>query len=168
MTEKLVSPVSLPNRRDITVHFDGSCLGNPGPGGFGAILQDETSGKEVVISGRCGQHTTNNRAELTAALKPLLKIKAGAHVTMIGDSEYVVKGMSERLARWKKNGWRTSSGGFVANVELWKALEAAASKHAKVDWVWTKGHADHPLNEKVDGLARAEAEKLKAQIARGQ
>ncbi|WID97528.1 ribonuclease H [Bosea vestrisii] len=163
MTETLATPEPLPNRK-ITVNFDGSCLGNPGPGGFAAILQDETSGKEVTISGPCGRHTTNNKAELTAALKPLLKIKAGAHVTMTGDSEYVIKGMSERIARWKRNGWRTSSGGFVANVEEWKALEAAASKHAKVNWVWQHGHAGCPLNEKVDGLARAEAEKLRRSI----
>lgn len=165
MTDMPTAPESLPIR-NITVHFDGSCIGNPGPGGYAAILQDGASGKEATISGPCGKHTTNNKAELAAARRALLKIAGGSsHVTMVGDSEYVVKGMRERLRKWKANGWRTSSGGFVANIKEWEALEAAASKHAKVDWVWQRGHAGCPLNEKVDGLAKAEALTLQRSIA---
>jgi ribonuclease HI len=151
---------ALPHR-EITVHFDGSCLGNPGPGGYAAVLLNTLTGSRKVLKGPLPD-TTNNRAELTAAIKALEAIRPGAFVTMVGDSQLVIKGMTEWRFGWKKKGWRGSDGKPVKNRDLWEQLIAAAEKPAKLEWVWTKGHAGHLLNEEVDGLARAEAEKLKA------
>ncbi|MEZ2406950.1 ribonuclease HI [Bosea sp. RCC_152_1] len=166
MTETLQGGESLPHR-EITTHFDGSCLGNPGPGGFAAILLNDLTGSRKTLKGPVPD-TTNNRAELTAAINALEFIRPGAFVTMVGDSQYVIKGITEWLPVWRKRGWRGKDNKPVSNQDLWLQLTGAAERAAKVEWVWTKGHAGNPLNEEADRLARAEAEKLKARLRRSQ
>lgn len=142
--------------RRILIAFDGACKGNPGPGGYGAILVNEDTGREKVVRGREAQ-TTNNQMELAAALAGLNALRPGAIVTMLGDSQYVLKGMTEWLPGWKAKGWRTAAGKPVANAELWMALELAVQRHQSVTWTWVKGHAGNELNERVDGIASGEA-----------
>lgn len=169
MTEMLKGGESLPHR-EITVHFDGSCLPSPGalpgtlhPGGYAAVLVNELTGSRKTVKGRLSD-TTNNRAELMAAIKALEAIRPGAFVTMVGDSQYVVKGMTEWRFSWKRRGWRSSDNQPVANLDLWLRLIELAEKPAKLEWRWQKGHVGHLQNEEVDGLARREAEKLKARL----
>lgn len=145
-----------PIRRDITIAFDGACLGNPGPGGYGAILVNRRTGREKIVSGGAPE-TTNNRMELRAAIEGLAALKPGAYVTMIGDSEYVIKGFTLWLPRWKAKGWRKADRRPVANVELWQALDEAVARQADVRWEWVRGHNGHGLNERADQLATAEA-----------
>lgn len=159
-----MSAEPLPHR-EITVHFDGSCLGNPGPGGYAAILVNTLTGSRKTLKGPVPD-TTNNRAELTSAIKALEFIRPGAFVTMVGDSQYVVNGMTTWRFGWKRRGWRGSDNKPVSNQDLWLQLIGAAEQAAKVDWVWAKGHAGNPLNEEADRLARSEAEKLKARLVR--
>src|SRR5215207_10707745 len=142
--------------RHITIAFDGACLGNPGPGGYGAILINERTKREKIVRGG-EQVTTNNRMELRAAIEALNALRPGAFVTMIGDSEYVLKGMTEWMQGWKAKGWRTAQRKPVKNVELWQALETAAAQHAEVRWTWTRGHNGHALNERVDQIASEQA-----------
>ncbi|WP_336489304.1 ribonuclease HI [Methylobacterium nigriterrae] len=144
--------------REITIAFDGACLGNPGPGGYGAILINTRTGREKIVKGREAL-TTNNKMELTAAIAGLNALSPGALVTMLGDSQYVIKGMTEWLPGWKSKGWRGAGKKPVANVELWQALETAVSRHFSVTWGWVKGHAGHDLNERADRIASAEAAK---------
>jgi ribonuclease HI len=144
--------------REITISFDGACLGNPGRGGYGAILVNTRTGAEKIVKGREAA-TTNNRMELSAAIAGLNSLSPGALVTMLGDSQYVVKGMTEGLPSWKARGWRTADKKPVANAELWQALETAVSRHQYVTWAWVKGHAGHELNERVDKIANVEAVK---------
>jgi ribonuclease HI len=138
-----------------TAHTDGACLGNPGPGGWAAILH--IGGKERVLTGRAAGTTTNQRMELMAAIMALEALPAGLPVTVVSDSEYVVKGASAWLAGWKARGWRNTQGKPTANRDLWERLDALNAARP-VTWRWTKGHAGHALNERVDGLANAEAE----------
>ncbi|CAN7586186.1 ribonuclease H family protein [Bosea sp. LjRoot237] len=159
-------------RREITVHFDGSCLLTAGappgtlhPGGYAAVLLNDLTGSRKTLKGPLPD-TTNNRAELTAAIKALEAIRPGAFVTMVGDSQLVTKGMTEWRFGWKRKSWRGSDNKPIKNLDLWLQLVELAEKPAKLEWVWTKGHAGHLQNEEVDGLARAEAEKLKAHLAR--
>jgi len=166
MTDMQQGAVALPHR-EITVHFDGSCLGNPGPGGYAAILVNTLTGSRKVLKDSLPD-TTNNRAELTAAIMALEAIRPGAFVTMVGDSQYVVNGMTEWRFGCKRRGWRGSDNRPVVNLDLWLRLIELAEKPAKLEWRWQKGHVGHVQNEEVDGLARAEAEKLKARFARGQ
>lgn len=147
-----------PDRRDITVAFDGACLGNPGPGGWGAVLINDRTGVEKTVGG-AEPATTNNRMELTAAIEALNVLRPGAFVSMLGDSEYVVKGFSEWLPDWRTRGWRTAKGKPVLNLELWQALEVAVARHAVVRWEWVRGHAGHPLNERADKIASEQARK---------
>lgn len=144
--------------RRITIAFDGACKGNPGRGGYGAILVNEDTGREKIVKGRAPA-TTNNKMELSAAIAGLNALRPGAIVTMLGDSQYVLKGIVEWLPGWKAKGWRTSAGKPVLNVELWQALELAVQQHESVAWTWVKGHAGHELNERVDGLASEEASR---------
>lgn len=141
--------------RRITIAFDGACKGNPGPGGYGAILVNETTGAEKIVKGR-DPATTNNQMELSAAIAGLNALRPGAIVTMLGDSQYVLKGITEWMPGWKAKGWKTSAGKPVANVELWMALELAVRRHVSVTWTWVKGHAGHKLNERVDEIANRE------------
>lgn len=164
LTETSPGEEPLPHR-EITAHFDGSCLGNPGPGGYAAVLLNTLTGSRKVLKGRLPD-TTNNRAELTAAIKALEAIRPGAFVTMVGDSQYVVKGMTEWLPVWRKRGWRGKDNKPVSNQDLWLQLVELAEKPAKLEWRWQKGHAGYLQNEEVDGMARKEAEKIKGHLNR--
>jgi ribonuclease HI len=134
----------------VLIYTDGACRGNPGPGGWGAIMISGGNTKEI-----CGGElaTTNNRMELTAACEALEALKKPCEVELHTDSQYVKTGISEWLSMWKARGWRTTTKGAVKNVDLWQRLDAARLKHT-VDWRWVKGHAGHVLNEKADELAR--------------
>ncbi|MDT8445911.1 MAG: ribonuclease HI [bacterium] len=140
----------LQGKGDFRVYSDGSCEGNPGPGGWGCIV--EQGGVEQEYSGGAKQ-TTNNLMEMTAALQGLRQTPKGAVVEVITDSQYLVKGMSQWLAGWKKKNWKKADGNPVLNRELWEALDQAASER-KVRWTWVKGHAGHAENERCDELAR--------------
>jgi ribonuclease HI len=140
--------------RDVEIFTDGACKGNPGPGGWGAILR--SNGKERELSG--GESpTTNNRMELMAAIEALNALKKPCHVQLYTDSVYVRDGITKWIHGWRRNGWRTSDKKPVKNSELWQALLEAATPH-RIDWHWVKGHSGHPENERADALACAEAE----------
>ena len=135
----------------ITIYTDGACSGNPGPGGWGAVL--DWNGRRRELSGGAAE-TTNNRMELTAAIEALKALRGGPHVVDLHtDSSYVRDGISGWIQGWKRNGWRTAARKPVKNADLWQALDAVARAH-KVDWHWVKGHAGHPENERADELAR--------------
>lgn len=133
----------------VVIYTDGACRGNPGPGGWGALLRAGDVSKP--LSGYVAQ-TTNNRMELMAALEALKALKQPCRVTLWTDSEYLRKGMTEWLPGWKARGWKTAAKQPVKNADLWQALEAAAAGH-EVDWRWVKGHNGDPGNEAVDRLA---------------
>lgn len=140
---------------------DGSCLGNPGPGGWAFILRYGPHSKEA--SG--GEpHTTNNRMELTAALKALEALREPCEVELVTDSQYLKNGVQSWMARWKRNGWKTADRKPVLNQDLWQALDAALGRH-RVHWVWTKGHASHADNNRCDELARAAAAAQRGRAA---
>ncbi|MAP49386.1 MAG: ribonuclease HI [Oceanicaulis sp.] len=135
----------------IHIHTDGACSGNPGPGGWGAILH--WNGHEKELSG-AEADTTNNRMELMAAIASLEALKkAPSKVRLVTDSTYVRDGVTKWIHGWKRNGWKTAAKKPVKNDDLWKRLDAIASKH-DVTWEWVKGHAGHPENERADQLAR--------------
>ncbi len=135
----------------IEIFTDGACSGNPGPGGWGALLR--SGGKEKELSG--GERaTTNNRMELMAAIKAFEALKAPSDVIIHTDSRYVMDGVTKWIVNWKKNGWRTADKKPVKNEDLWRALDAAVASH-KVTWRWVRGHDGHVENERVDALARA-------------
>jgi len=139
-----------PERPFVTIYTDGSCQGNPGPGGWGAILRYGRHERE--ISG--GENdTTNNRMELRAALEALRALTESCRVTLYTDSEYLKKGITLWMPNWKKRNWRRK-GGKLANVDLWMKLDEEIARH-EVHWRWVKGHAGNTLNERVDKLARA-------------
>jgi ribonuclease HI len=144
----------------VLINADGSCLGNPGPGGWAVVLQ--AGGHEKVLSGADPQ-TTNNRMELTAAIQALAALKRPSKVTLRTDSRYVVDGITKWVAGWKKRGWKTAEKKEVANQDLWLALDAAAARH-EVRWEWVRGHAGDAANERVDRLAREEATRVAAQV----
>jgi ribonuclease HI len=133
----------------ISIYTDGACAGNPGPGGWAAILvagerRHEISGYEPA--------TTNNRMEMRAALEALEALESPSDVDLYTDSQYLMNGMKDWLPRWRKNGWRTADKKPVKNADLWQALETATARHS-VRWHWVKGHAGHPENERCDELA---------------
>lgn len=134
----------------IDIFTDGACSGNPGPGGWGAILRYGTTEKE--ISGGEGL-TTNNRMELMAAIKALQALKQASSATIHTDSKYLMDGAEKWLKRWKTNDWKTANKKPVKNDDLWKSLDEAVSRH-QVKWRWVKGHSDHIENERADALAR--------------
>lgn len=136
---------------DVTIYTDGACSGNPGPGGWGAILVHGETRKEM--SGGDSE-TTNNRMELQAAIEALNALKRPCKVELYTDSVYVRDGITKWIKGWQRNGWRTAAKKPVKNAELWQALQAALEPH-QVDWHWVKGHAGHPENERADELARA-------------
>jgi ribonuclease HI len=142
----------------VSIYTDGSCLGNPGPGGWGAILvygevEKELSGGE--------DNTTNNRMELMAAIMALEALNRPVEVTLTSDSVYLKDGITKWIHGWKKNGWKTAAKKPVANQDLWQRLDAAIAPHS-ITWAWVKGHAGHPMNERCDDLARQAAEGIKA------
>ena len=134
----------------VEIFTDGACSGNPGPGGWGAILRIGETEKELKGG---DSETTNNRMELMAAIMALEALKRPCSVTLHTDSTYVKNGITDWIAKWKRNGWRTAAKKPVKNAELWKRLEEALGPH-KVTWKWVKGHAGHPENERADQLAR--------------
>lgn len=134
----------------VEVFCDGACSGNPGPGGYGAILRYGAS--EKIISGGAPE-TTNNRMELTAVIEALRQLKRPCRVRVTTDSQYVVKGMTEWIAGWQRKGWKNSKREEVLNRDLWESLLEQASGHSIV-WNWVRGHAGHPENERCDQLAR--------------
>ncbi len=142
----------------VEIWTDGACSGNPGPGGWGALLRFGDKEKELY-GGEA--ETTNNRMELTAAIEALNALKEACEVELTTDSQYVKGGMTGWIFGWKKNGWKTANKKPVKNAELWQALDEAVSRH-KVNWHWVKGHAGHPENEKADELARLGMEDYKA------
>ncbi|HRK65239.1 MAG TPA: ribonuclease HI [Terricaulis sp.] len=142
----------------VHIWTDGACSGNPGPGGWGAVLrygdaEKELSGAEAA--------TTNNRMELMAAIEALNALKKPANVKLHTDSKYVMDGVTKWIHGWKKKGWKTADNKPVKNEDLWRALEAAANRH-NVEWQWVKGHAGDPMNERADELARAAIATLRA------
>jgi ribonuclease HI len=141
-------------QKSVAIYTDGSCLGNPGPGGYGAILVYNEHRKELSGGFRL---TTNNRMELLAAIIALESLKSACQVDLTTDSQYVRLGIMQWLAGWKRNNWKTSQKQPVKNQDLWQRLDAAAAKH-NVIWHWVKGHAGHPENERCDVLARSAAE----------
>ena len=144
--------------KPVDIHTDGACLGNPGPGGWAALLIHE--GRERELAG--GEAlTTNNRMEMLAAIMALEALKAPCQVVLSTDSQYVQKGIGEWLPNWIRRGWKTAGGDPVKNKDLWERLQLASAPH-KMQWKWVKGHAGHVENERVDKLARAEAEKFRS------
>jgi ribonuclease HI len=142
--------LSVADRPKVVIHTDGACSGNPGPGGWGAILESGPHRKEI----KGGEAmTTNNRMELTAAIQALETLKAPSDIDLYTDSNYLRGGITSWIKGWKKNGWRTADKKPVKNAELWQALEAAESRHT-VRWHWVKGHVGHDDNERADELAR--------------
>jgi len=141
---------------ELKAFTDGACSGNPGPGGWGVVLQAIHAGeivKERELSGGAGE-TTNNQMELMAAISALETLDRASTITVVTDSSYVKDGVSTWIHGWKRNGWKTAAKKPVKNVELWQRLDAAQARH-KVTWEWVKGHAGHPENERADALARA-------------
>ena len=137
----------------IKIYTDGSCLENPGNGGWAAIIF--MNNEKIIISG-CKKNTTNNRMELMAAIEALKKIPKDQEVQMYTDSKYVKMGITEWIKKWSQNDWKTSSKQRVKNIELWKELNDISKKH-KIEWHWVKAHAGNPNNEEVDELAKKAA-----------
>ncbi len=140
----------------VEIYADGACKGNPGPGGWGAWLRWGQHNKEL-----CGGEmlTTNNRMELTAVIRALEHLKRDCRVRVHTDSQYVQKGISEWITTWKARGWRTSDKKPVKNADLWQQLDTLAQQH-RIEWVWVKGHAGNPGNERADDLANQGVAKL--------
>jgi ribonuclease HI len=142
----------------VEVFTDGACLGNPGPGGWAALLR--WRGSEKLLAGGEAA-TTNNRMELMAAITALEALKRPCDVLLTTDSQYVRQGVEQWLAKWRANGWRTAAGQPVKNRDLWERLAEACGRH-RVRWAWVRGHSGHPENERVDSAARAEAEQVRS------
>lgn len=141
---------------EVEIYTDGACKGNPGPGGWGALLQYGSHQKEL-----CGGEadTTNNRMELLAAISALEALKRRSSVRLYTDSQYVKNGIQAWIQNWKRNGWKTASKKAVKNADLWQRLDSAVSQH-QVEWVWVKGHSGDPGNEKADELANKGVESI--------
>lgn len=135
--------------KKVEIYSDGACRGNPGPGGWGTLLR--WNGKEKTLYGG-ERETTNNRMELTAAIRGLQSLKQPCHVVLTTDSEYLRKGITEWLPNWKRRGWKTAARKPVKNADLWQALDEEAQRH-EVDWRWVRGHSGHAENETADRLA---------------
>ncbi len=137
----------MPDR--VALFTDGACRGNPGPGGWGAVLRFQHSEKELHGGAAL---TTNNRMELMAVIKGLQALKRPCHVDVTTDSQYVKNGITQWIHNWKRNGWRTAARKPVKNDDLWRLLDEAVARH-RVSWHWVKGHSGHPENERADALA---------------
>lgn len=152
-----MTQMDLSKLPQIEIHTDGACSGNPGPGGWGALLrfgktEKELSGGELL--------TTNNRMELLAAIEALESLNKSCQIDLYTDSQYVQKGITEWMPNWIKRGWKNAKGEAVKNQDLWQRLNKAVASH-KIVWHWVKGHAGHVDNERVDELARMAADKFK-------
>lgn len=143
--------------KTVELFTDGACSGNPGPGGWGCVLRYK--GREKELSGGESE-TTNNRMEMTAVIKGLQHLKEPCHVILSTDSKYVLDGVTKYLPTWVKNNWRKSDKKPVLNQDLWQELVQELNRH-QVEWIWVKGHAGHPENERVDALACQERDKYK-------
>jgi ribonuclease HI len=141
---------------EVTIYTDGACRGNPGPGGWGVLLQ--SGERERTLKG-AENMTTNNRMELTAAVQALNALTRACQVALYTDSEYVRRGISEWLPSWKARGWKTADRKPVKNIDLWQALDQAAARH-QVSWHWVRGHTGHPGNERADQLANEAIDEL--------
>lgn len=141
----------------IEIYTDGACRGNPGPGGWGALLR--YLDQDIEIYG-AEAYTTNNRMELMAAIKALESLTETAEIVLYTDSQYLRQGMTSWLAQWKKNGWRNSKREPVKNDDLWKRLDALTTNHPNITWRWIKAHNGHPENEQVDLLANKAIDEL--------
>ena len=148
-SENQVRMVPDPNPPQVEIFTDGACRGNPGPGGWGAVLRAGAHEREMF---GYEPHTTNNRMEMMAALQALAALKRPSDVLITTDSQYLHKGLTEWLPGWKKRGWRTASRQPVKNADLWQDLEAEVARHT-VRWAWVRGHSGHPENERADRLA---------------
>ena len=144
--------------KQVEIFTDGACKGNPGPGGWGAVLRTGKTEKE--LSGSAAD-TTNNRMELTAVIEALRALKAPCEIALHTDSRYVIDGITKWIFGWQKNGWKNAAKKPVLNVDLWQALLEAKREH-KVSWIWVKGHAGHPENERADKLASDAALRVSA------
>ena len=140
--------------KKVTIYTDGSCLGNPGPGGYGALIRYGAHEKEIAQG---YQLTTNNRMELLAAIEAIKALSERCQVDLYTDSTYVKNGINQWIHNWKKRGWKTSDKKPVKNADLWQALDEAV-KSQDIQWHWVKGHSGHPENDRVDLLARSAAE----------
>lgn len=140
----------------VDIFTDGACRGNPGPGGWGALLRHAEREKELFGSER---ETTNNRMELMAAIIALESLKRACEVTLTTDSQYVRKGITEWIVNWKRRGWKTADKKPVKNQDLWQRLEVATHKH-KIHWKWIKGHSGHAENERADQLANRAIDEM--------
>jgi ribonuclease HI len=147
-------------------YTDGACSGNPGPGGWGAVLEARDGAELVKARDLSGgeANTTNNRMELMAAIAALEALDRTAEITIVTDSTYLKDGITGWIHGWKRNGWKTAARKPVKNADLWQRLDLAQARH-QVTWEWIKGHAGHEQNERADQLARAEIKKLKARDA---
>ncbi len=141
----------------VIIHTDGACKGNPGPGGWGAVLQAGGGHEKELWGGEA--NTTNNRMELMAAIMALEALKRPCRVELHTDSKYVMQGVTEWIHGWKARGWKTADKKPVKNEDLWKRLDAARARH-EVHWRWVKGHAGHALNERADALANRGVDEL--------
>lgn len=142
----------------VRLYTDGACKGNPGPGGWGALLQYRGVEKELWGG---EPHTTNNRMELTAVIEGLKALKKPSRVRIVTDSQYVKNGMQQWIHNWKRNGWRTAGRKPVKNAELWQELDRLVNLH-QVEWEWVRGHSGHPENERADQLANRAIEEMQS------
>jgi ribonuclease HI len=141
--------VKRPSARTCQIYTDGACKGNPGPGGWGAVLEYDGQEREIYGGERS---TTNNRMELMAVIEAISALKRPCRIVLHTDSQYVQKGITEWIKQWKLRGWRTAAKAPVKNADLWKRLDEVVGAH-EIEWVWVKGHAGHDGNERADALA---------------
>lgn len=142
-------------KKNIYIYTDGACSGNPGPGGYAALIIN--GDREMKVTGY-NPNTTNNRMEMMAVIEGLNKVKEGSYVKVISDSNYVIKGLQEWLSEWKKRGWKTAGKKTVKNQDLWKRLDSLVTKY-NIEFIKVKGHSGDEYNERVDSLAKKEIEK---------
>ena len=165
------SPTNQTRNARYIIHTDGACRSNPGPGGWGAVVQLEVDGRiarQRDLSGATTDETTNNRMELSAVIGALKRLKDRTlAITVRSDSQYVIKGMSQWLPGWKANGWRTSTKKPLPNLDLWQELETVCDALGPISWEWVKGHSGDLLNERCDCLANMAIDKALRQSIRG-